>query len=216
MRQFEVIYNYFNHALFNDNLPNQEFKLDVNKKFALRWDKKDIVIGSEFVSLNIYEFYVSVIHEMIHIRCHQSGLNDLGINQYHKKDFLKIALDLGFFVIKHNSQGWSIISPIPPRNAINCIAVKAPNATRNCSLLDVLSDVDCNLQELRTEIESLHHSIISNPPSKTFFLKYQCSCPEPHNSIRSGRRPLGVGMEHPDAMCKTCGSDYLCVSELPD
>jgi len=216
MKQFEVIYSYFNNSLFNNELPRQEFIFDINKKFPLRWDKSNIIIGAEFLSLNAYEFFISIIHEMIHIKSHQAGLDDLGINQYHKKDFLKMALNLGFFVIKHKSQGWSIISPISPRNATNCIAVKSPNVNRNCSLLDVLSNVNYNVQEFKNQVKDLHDAIIKNPPSKTFFLKYQCQCPDPHNSIRSGRRPNGAGMEHPDAMCKTCGSDYLCVSDLPD
>lgn len=228
MKQFEVIYGYFNSALFSNGLPQQEFIFDVNKKFPLRWDKRNIVIGSEFVSLNAYEFFISIIHEMIHIKSYETGLDDLGINQYHKKDFLTTALDLGFFVIKHKSQGWSIISPIAPRNAIatrnaiakrnatNCVTVKSPSITRNSSLLDVLSNVNFDFEEFRNQVKNLHDLIIKNPPSKTFFLKYQCLCPEPHNSIRSGRRPSGSGMQHPDAMCKTCGSDYHCVSELPD
>ena len=216
MKQFEVIYNYFNNALFNNNLPFQEFKLDANKKFPLRWDRQHIIIGSEFVSLNTFEFFILLIHEMVHIKCHEFGLDDLGINQYHKKDFLKLALDLGFFVIKHKSQGWSIISPIAPRNAVNCIAVKSPNSIRNYALFDILSNIDCNFQELKNELDSIYRVIRGNPPSKTFFLKYRCRCPEPHNSIRSGRRPVGNNREHPDAMCKTCRSDYLCVSELPE
>lgn len=216
MKPFEVIYNYFNNSFFQNKLPLAEFSFDVSKKYPMRWVDGCIIIGSEFVSLNEYEIVLSIIHEMIHIYNDVNRIEDVGINQYHKKQFLELALQLGFFVIKHKSQGWSIISPIPPRNAINSISVKCPMQTRNKILIENISNLDLDKKEFKQIIKNIYASIVNTPASKTFFLKYQCKCPEPHNSIRSGRRPIGDQKNHPNAMCKLCGNDFICVSEIPD
>ena len=212
MKQFEALYDHLNKCLFKGEMPPPKFTFDISKKFAMRWDRDSIVIGSELVSLNGFDFLISLAHEMIHIQCDRLRLEDLGINQYHKKDFMNVALSLGFFVVKHKSQGWSIISPVAPRNTTNSLAVKIPSADSNRALAETLETCRLDRESFRREMASLQEAILQSPPSKTFFLKYVCGCPEPHNSIRSGRRPLSKN-QHPDAMCKTCGADYVCVSD---
>ena len=215
MKSFDDVFDFLNEKLFNSNLSKPTFKVDIAKKYAMRIENRHIVFGCEFVALNDYEIFLSLLHEMIHLTNNQNNLKDTGINQYHKKEFLKAGIKLGFFVIKHKSQGWSILSPIPPRNTTNKILVKEPEFNDNKNLIDILSSINIS-KELRLSIKEIQTEILKNPPSKTYFIKYQCQCPEPHNSIRSGRRPIGRTQSHPDAMCKTCKSDYMCVSTIDD
>ena len=212
MKNFEVVFDGLNASLFGGEIPGAKFTFDISKKFAMRWDQESVVIGSEFVSLNCLDFLIALVHEMVHMQCRRLRLDDLGINQYHKKDFMSVALSLGFFVVKHKSQGWSIISPVAPRNTTNSLAVKVPVADSNRALCETLDNIKFDREGFKRDMATLQTAIMQNPPSKTFFLKYVCGCPEPHNSIRSGRRPLS-GKNHPAAMCKSCGADYVCVSD---
>lgn len=216
MKQFEVIFDYFNEKFFNKQLSAQQFCFDISKKYTMRWSDNQIIIGFEFISLNEYEVLLSIIHEMIHIDNFSNRIEDVGINQYHKKQFMQVALDLGFYVIKHKCQGWSIISPVPPRNITNHMSVKFPNAISNRQLKTIIDEIKFDKKEFKKTVDEILHAITNAPANKTFFLKYKCDCPEPHNSIRSGRRPLGAQKIHPSAACRLCGSNYVCVSQLVD
>lgn len=216
MKQFEVIFDYFNQKCFNNQLPTQQFCLDISKKYIMRWSDNQITIGLEFVSLNEYEIILSILHEMIHLSNYLNRIEDVGINQYHKKQFLQVALDLGFYVIKHKCQGWSIISPVPPRNIMNQMSVKTPLANLNLQLKTMLKDIKYDKNDFKQTVDSIAQIIVNAPASKTFFLKYKCNCPEPHNSIRSGRRPIDAQKSHPSAVCRLCGQSFVCVSEIPD
>ena len=213
MRQFKAIFDHFNSIFFQGSLSQPKYELDVSKKYAIRWDCLDtIIFGCEFVSLNSFEIKLGILHEMLHMQNKISGAIDIGINQYHKKEFLNAALNIGLHVVKHKNQGWSIISPFPPRNTVNSVSAKSPTLVKSRILMDTFSNITIDSQEFKREVKDICDSILRNPPSKTFFLKYQCRCPEPHNSIRSGRRPMGNPPTHPDAMCKTCRFDYICTS----
>ena len=54
------------------------------------------------------------------------------------------------------------------------------------------------LLEAKKDVER----IISKSKTRQYFLKYICNCPEPHNSIRSGRRSLNVN-------CGECGYKFV-------
>lgn len=44
-----------------------------------------------------------------------------------------------------------------------------------------------------------------------YFMKYQCKCKPPHNSIRSGCRPDGPNRLN--IICKDCGQPFTCVED---
>jgi hypothetical protein len=157
---------------------------------------------------------MTLLHEMIHIKNHQEEVQDCTTNHYHNKYFLNVALEVGMVVIKHKTQGWSITTTMLPRNVVERDFVRKPTSENRekCQKAFIAADLDRNLfKRVCTEMRS---KAKQEKPTKTFFLKYVCNCPPPHNSIRSGRRPDG-----PNALnvhCENCHSKFICVSSVSE
>ena len=206
------IFNSFNSKFFNSNLILPDIVIDANKKYGLRWeyDKNTFVIGSSFVTYESDDIIASVLHEMVHIYNHNQKISDVNENQYHNMHFVKVALRCGLAVGKDKNQGWSFTS-LNPR-------ASASYKEHRFDLLSnqILRDIAVELSVQNHIIEANRNSItvaISNlTPSKVFFLKYECACPAPYNSIRSGRRPDGHNA--PDIICDRCKLKFKCVSPL--
>lgn len=214
INEFQRIYQHLNKSLFSNKLKPITIAIQVKKKVALRWfsDSETLIIGSEFLELEYNQIPATLLHEMVHIYNFQRDVTDVTINQYHNKFFLQTATEIGLIVIKHKTQGWSITSTFYPRNVVERIFVKRPSkeAIQKRELAFSTVAVDKNIFKAgKREIIS---KMKSERPAKTYFLKYECQCPAPHNSIRSGRRPDG-----PNALnirCENCESLFECVTEL--
>lgn len=212
--EVERAFNILNKELFASKLLPVPVFIQTKKKVSLKWmvDSKSLIIGVDFVKLSSNEILVTLLHEMIHILNYQKGILDVTINQYHNKHFLEHALRVGFVVIKHKTQGWSITTTIFPRNVVERTYIKKPSKESNNIRNILFNQIDLNALILRKSNIEINNIIRGEKPTKTFFLKYQCNCLPPHNSIRSGRRPDG-----PNALniqCLNCRSQFLCVTPL--
>jgi hypothetical protein len=212
--EIERIFGILNVEFFDRKLRSVPIVVQPKKKVSLRWiqETESIVLGADFLYLDNSEIVGCMLHEMIHILNYQMGIVDVTKNQYHNKIFLKYALQVGFIVIKHKTQGWSITSTVLPRNVIERVFVKKPNKdaiVKRNKIFESIKVEKSKFKKIRSEIKS---RIENEKPTKTFFLKYECNCQPPHNSIRSGRRPDG-----PNALniqCLNCKSSFECVTEL--
>lgn len=208
------IFTILNKSLFGGNLEPITYTIQPKKKVSLRWtnDIESMVIGADFINLEHREILGLILHEMVHVSNHQHRLPDVTTNQYHNKNFLQAALNVGFVVIKHKTQGWSITSNIYPRNVVEKNFVKRPNKDVVRIKNDTFYSIVVNRQVLKDGCIDIKNKIKGEKPTKTFFLKYQCNCSPPHNSIRSGRRPDGPNA--PNLMCLDCRSTFQCVTDL--
>jgi len=214
--ELERIFGVLNQALFGGELEPVSFTLQPKKKVSLRWmpDVEGMIIGADFSKLEYGEIPGAMLHEMIHISNQQKGLPDVTTNQYHNKNFLEAALEVGLVVIKHKTQGWAITSTVYPRNVVERVYIKRPNKDAIRRRNDAFDSVDMDKAIFKAGRADMRDRVRSEKPTKTYFLKYQCNCPPPHNSIRSGRRPDG-----PNALniqCLNCRSQFECVTELDE
>lgn len=214
--ELEQIFDILNQGLFGGELESVNFTIQLKKKVSLRWipDIERMVIGADFSKLELGDIPAVMLHEMIHISNHQKGLLDVTANQYHNKHFLKAAMDVGFVVIKHKTQGWAITSTIYPRNVVQHIYIKHPNKDAIRRRNDSFKSIAMNSGVFKAGLADLRDRIKIEKPTKTYFLKYQCNCPPPHNSIRSGRRPDG-----PNALniqCMNCRTQFECITVLDE
>lgn len=210
----KAIYNKFNNSLFESRLPDIEFKTDVSRKQTAKYSgyEKIIFLGSGFISLSKEEICALILHEMIHINNQLNQIFDVNDNQYHNSHFMKEAVRVGFFVIREKYQGWSITN-INQSYDISCKDYKF-NQHKNTVLKTILSEINLPDNILEEHNHKMRECISSLKPSKTFFLKYECACPPPYNSIRSGRRPNGNNP--PLIRCEICKSQFTCVSQLDE
>jgi len=214
--ELERIFDVLNQALFGGKLEPVNFALQPKKKVSLRWmpDIEGMVVGADFSKLEYGEILAAMLHEMIHVANQQKGLPDVTTNQYHNKNFLQAALEVGLVVIKHKTQGWAITSTVYPRNVVERVFIKRPNKDAVRRRNDAFDSITMDKAILKAGRADIRERIKSQKPTKTYFLKYQCNCQPPHNSIRSGRRPDG-----PNALniqCLNCRSQFECVTELDE
>jgi hypothetical protein len=208
------IFSIFNRLFFDSNLSAPEIIVDVSKKVSLRWqsDENIIVMGSGFVNINKEIICVNLLHEMIHLSNYKNKVIDVNDNQYHNSKFMKLAVKCGLVVYKDKNQGWSNTT-LEIDNSFSTKDFKI-ELDKNQNLKSIISNIHIDNELLNENEKSLVLAINNLKPSKIFFLKYECSCPPPHNSIRSGRRPDGSNA--PDIICDRCKTKFNCVSPLYD
>lgn len=206
------IFGLFNKEFFDNSLFEPSIKIDVTKKYSLRWesDEKSIVLGAIFPDLSKNEIILSMLHEMIHIYNFQNNLVDVNANQYHNMYFAKAALKCGLTVNKDKNQGWSNTGINP--NIKSSSKEHRYDQNKNLILKNVVSKIHIEDEKLNTIKQQIQTAIANLRPSKIFFLKYECACPAPYNSIRSGRRPDGSNA--PSIICDVCKTKFSCVSPL--
>jgi hypothetical protein len=200
-----------NQFCFSNKIIMPEFQLDVVRKFNFRWisDDEVLCIGSASIDMNKREICVAMLHEMIHMYNYSLRIQDVNENQYHNKKFMNMAINLGLGIFKDKNQGWSITT----LDQSNDKDVKIDIA-KNKELINYIEKINIDTHKLSLDYNAMRESIASLKPSKVFFLKYECRCPAPFNSIRSGRRPDGNNA--PEITCERCKSKFTCVSPLDD
>lgn len=208
LKSLHVSFEILNKELFGNKLKFVPCLLQRKKKVTLKYETKDKVlyIGSLITDLDELEIPAILLHEMVHICNDQNDLCDVTINQYHNKHFAKLALKVGFYVIKHRTQGWGITTTVLPRNIIDSSNLLTPDSKtiekRNSSFGKLKFDEFAELKKYIAEKASLEK------PAKAFQLKYVCKCSPPHNSIRSGRRPEGNNPLR--IICEDCKAYFVC------
>jgi hypothetical protein len=134
---------------------------------------------------------------MIHALNYSENVKGITSNRYHNKKFLTEALNVGLYVAREKSTGWSATSY---KNLKDDDSV-CPKDDDNAVLIEVFDSFEFSknvLAEAKKDVER----IVSKTKGRQYFLKYMCNCPEPHNSIRSGRRSL-------DVVCGECGHKFV-------
>ena len=212
--EIERACEFLNKILFDNKIQPFQIAIQTKKKVAIKWqtDIETLVIGAEFLQLEFNDLLGVLLHELIHISNYQRGIVDVTINQYHNKRFLELANEIGLVVIKHKTQGWGITSTIFPRNIIEKSYIKRPLKKAILRRNKAFEELNFNKKIINEARIEFQNKIKHERPVKTFFLKYECNCSPPHNSIRSGRRPDG-----PNALniqCLNCRSEFVCVTDL--
>jgi hypothetical protein len=212
--ELEKTFQILNDSLFEGKIKPVSFSVQIKKKTSLKWTSElnSIIIGGDILKLELKEIPGILLHEMIHIFNVQQQVVDVTTNQYHNKSFLQLALGVGFYVIKHKTQGWAITGTIFPRNVIQRDYIKRPTKEKRKLRNETFNSIQFDVSAFKLGQADIREKIKLEKPTKTFFLKYQCNCPPPHNSIRSGRRPDG-----PNALniqCQNCRSQFECVTDL--
>jgi hypothetical protein len=202
--QIENLFSSINKSLFSQRVQKVPICLLPQENFLFSWKDNHLGLGSRARHSTKEDFFISICHEMIHIFNHQQRIVDVGRNFYHKNAFADCALNIGFIVVKHKAQGWSFLSTELPRNILFSQFVRIPLVENHSKVLNELSVFQWQ------EID--RSSLVSNSKNKkAFFLKYECDCPSPYNSVRCGR---GIKSSNPfHAKCLVCGSIFkICDS----
>jgi len=210
LRELEMAFDHFNNSLFDGALSMPVHVVRQDKKVVFRFlpDSHSLVIGSKFSSATQETILQEYLHEMIHMENSRRGEVDCTSNQYHNKRFLETALEKGFFVSKHEAQGWSKTRFSKPDSDSEC---KEPSTEAHEWLLSALRLITLDKQLIEEGQEEIARIITSSAPAKVCFLKYVCECDPPHNSIRSGRRPDGPNPLQ--IKCLVCKAKFTCVDE---
>lgn len=205
--EIERTFDIFNTRLFDGVLRKPEFILQPKKKVIFKFlpETFQIIIGGDLVKVDTTALLVHLLHEMVHVSNFIQGVVDCRSNQYHNKDFMLAAVKVGLTCVRHRNHGWvTTISQTPKSD----LKVHLPDADAVERRVKVFEDIKLDktvLRQTKTEFCDLskrnRHSI--------YFLKYECQCPPPHNSIRSGRRPDGEYPLH--IRCLDCKSTFVCV-----
>lgn len=210
------VFRILNERLFDGKIQEVPVVIQVKKKVSIRYlhDIESLVIGADFTKLECDDIPGVLLHEMIHIFNHQQGTTDVTTNQYHNNSFLKVAINVGLVVIKHKTQGWAITSTVIPRNVVEKDFIVKPNKDAGTKLQQTFEEIKLDKAVFKKGRTEVKQKIEAEKPAKTYFLKYVCNCPPPHNSIRSGRRPDGPNALN--ILCMNCRSKFECVTELDE
>lgn len=195
-------FSFLNDRLFDSKLSLPSIIVQEEKKVVFRFvpESYHMIVGSGFADVDYQEMCKSFLHEMVHVRNHSEGVVDCTSNQYHNKKFLSAALDVGFYVGRHKTQGWGITS-FDYEDGF-----ERPKADVLIRRENAFADFSIDKQVFEQTKAEMRNRLDANNMRKVCFLKYVCGCSPPHNSIRSGRRPDG---EHPlKIMCLDCKREF--------
>lgn len=204
--EFECAFGVLNSHLFAGLLQQPEFILQPKKKFVFRFvpETYQVIVGGDLVKVDTNALLVHLLHEMVHVFNFMEGTVDCRSNQYHNKEFMHAAVKIGLTCVRHRNHGWVTTITAPTTTETVCTPPEDVIEKRVNAFNEVKLD-KAVLRQTKIEFGDLgkrnRHSI--------YFLKYECNCPPPHNSIRSGRRPDGIHPLH--IRCLDCKSSFVCV-----
>lgn len=201
-------FKHVSEGIFADRLRIPTFTIQPEKKVIFRFmpESHHILVGSEFASATREEVCESLLHEMIHIWNRFRDVVDCTSNQYHNRKFLDAALDAGLHVMRHKTKGWGVTFFEPEWK--NTAAYKCPIEEAHERRKLVFKKLPMRVKVLEAGQLEIQEMIEARGARKICFLKYECQCPTPHNSIRSGRRPDGA---HPlKVTCQVCNEPFTC------
>jgi hypothetical protein len=205
MLWLDETYCFFNSTLFKGELPQVFFTINADRKAIFHFVPPytmEVCAKMDEVS-SITEVLDDLLHSMIHIANHRSGLPDYTANQYHNAHFCSAALSLGFYVVKSKGRGWAIT--FSNREAAKDQVYVKPSVAANKKLRSAISQIKLNSRNLE-DLKGLIHEKLSTKNTREYLLRYVCRCEPPYNAVRTGRKPDG---DHPlNATCNDCGACF--------
>lgn len=204
--ELERVFNLLNKQMFGGRLAIPTLTIQLEKKVVFRFVPESyyMLIGSKFIDCSSQEILEQLLHEMVHISNHADGVVDCTSNQYHNKRFLSAALEAGFYVFRHKTQGWGETHFFVDDDVIGVNTPKPDDLRRRER---VFASLKLDKEVIEYAQTRMAKRLEETSARKVCFLKYICECPQPHNSIRSGRRPDG---DHPISIrCNICKSNFV-------
>jgi len=195
--ELERLFATFNCELFEGRLKLPTISVHPEKQIDFQFVPAtyQLLVGNKIAEFNLNEILEAFLHAMVHIEVAAK-------RNYHSKKFLAAALEVGFYVTYTDGHGWDKTTFEAPRNPL--LRIMFPGGNERNRLQEVVSKIRVNesaLYEMQQDMK--------NRKVKPFLLKYECGCPPPHNSIRSGRRPDGANPIN--IRCCTCNQLFRCV-----
>jgi hypothetical protein len=214
IEQTRKIYQVFNKRLFGSSLPDVKIWADLKKRGTVRFNDTtmDLVIGPGAAALDEQSYMSEVLHEMVHIENRSRGIADV-LHDYHNKKFRERALQVGLVVVKTKALGWGTTVLKVPSDGHSFVTPPEDAARHRCEVFIDASKKVAKFSEATGELRDAVDAV-SRQRDGFYTLKYQCKCPPPYNSIRSGRRPHGP---HPlNVRCLNCNSKFVCVEKMKE
>ena len=205
--ELERVFGILDLHLFSGALRKPEFVVQPKKKLVFRFlpETFQIVVGGDLVKIDTAALLVHLLHEMVHVGNFIDGVVDCRSNQYHNKEFMHAAVKVGLTCVRHRNHGWVTTITSPSSSVDTIHTPHADVIEQRVKAFDEIKLDKAVLRQTKIEFGDLgkrnRHSI--------YFLKYECNCPPPHNSIRSGRRPDGEYPLH--IRCLDCKTSFVCV-----
>ncbi len=201
-RAFDIL----NARLFGGALKKPDFSLVPKKKLIFRFlpETYQMMVGGDLVKVDTQALLVHLLHEMVHVSNYTKGVVDCRSNQYHNKEFMQAAVKVGLTCLRHRNHGWVTTITAPSNGDVSELP-SSDDIERRIKAFDEIKLDKAVLRQTKIEFGDLG----KRNRQSIYFLKYECQCPPPHNSIRSGRRPDG---DHPlNIHCMDCKSAFVCV-----
>lgn len=204
---------------FSDTLPIPAIKVRGRNRFAMRFfsGSFEIVLGTLLPHTPPRIILDEVIHQACHVYNHIHSIKDSSNYQYHNKNFAKQAIKCGLYVARDNMFGWLASSEIndfsgqgqcDDLGGLDCPCKNGCVLHPDEEILELREGwYDRLLKEIDFDI--FKQIKFKDKSPKNYFLKYECGCDPPYNSIRSGRRP---DKSHAlRVRCEDCGELFRCV-----
>jgi hypothetical protein len=207
IKELQRAFDVLNAHLFAGNLKMPDFVFIPKKKVVLRYmpDTTQMVLGGDMGVVDVQDFLVHLLHEMVHVSNFSKGVIDCRSNQYHNKEFMQAAVEVGLICVRHRNQGWVTTTSYKGDNAVTPSSEAVERRVAAFAAVNFDKDVLKQAKSQLTQLTKRRRQAI-------YFLKYECQCPPPHNSIRSGRRPDG---DHPlNIKCLECNAKFECVETV--
>lgn len=220
-RELTGIYNAFSETFFDTELPIPAIKIKSKNRFVLRFFPKpfELVVGTLLPHQSPLAILDETLHQCCHVFNHIHGVKDLPNYQYHNKKFATAALAVGLVVARDQNLGW--ISCSDPQDlaqyaGCECFLQGSCPCDKGCLTFPDEAATQQRKRIYDKLFREINFEVFKNAEfkansGKNFFLKYECGCEPPYNSIRSGRRP--VGPRALQVRCEVCGQLFECVEQ---
>lgn len=206
IKELQRSYEILNKEMFGGALKTPDFVFMPKKKVVIRYitDTNQMVLGGDFGGVDASMLILQLLHEMVHVLNSSRGIVDCRSNQYHNKEFMQAAVEVGLICVRHKNQGWVTVAN-HPRTDKDAVFPSDTLLAKRVATIDFIKFDKEILKQAKTQLTQLN----KRHRTAIYFLKYECNCPPPHNSIRSGRRPDG---DHPlNIKCLGCNAKFQCV-----
>lgn len=206
-------------TFFEDALPVPAIKVKGRNRFAMRFfaGPFELALGTLLPHVPPRIVLDEVIHQSCHIYNHIHSIKDSSNYQYHNKNYARQALLCGLYVARDDKFGYLASSDLgdfadhsqcDDFGGLDCPCKSGCVIFPDEQIMDLREGwYERMMQEI--DFDVFKHIKFRAKSPKNYFLKYECGCDPPYNSIRSGRRPDKSHALH--VRCENCGQLFRCV-----